>query len=197
MGVFSTVRLPKNLLGTTAMSKSIDSLELSSKVLTFSTTKHFPFSSAKCPKNDCNGTRTQNHLVHKRPLKHLAKLAKWLSCTVSTYLYGAFDCMFLSFHVRVSEWHHTLQLPECQGTPCSRQARYLKFKWGKRDIWSLAWGEGFLGVNDLLRSSYWYRHNSKVILNPLNANSTKGSNTLKQFVGWVCLTILWGCRWKS
>ena len=30
------------------------------------------------------------------------KLAKWLGCVLSTYLYGAFDCMFLSFHVRVS-----------------------------------------------------------------------------------------------
>ena len=36
--------------------------------------------------------------------------------------------MFLSCHVRVSEWIHTLYLPECQGTPCSKQARKLKFK---------------------------------------------------------------------
>ena len=53
--------------------------------------------------NDCNWIRTHNHLVHKRTLNHLAKLAKRLSCVVSTYLYGAFDCMFLSCHVRVSE----------------------------------------------------------------------------------------------
>ena len=26
--------------------------------------------------SDCNGTRTHNHLVHKRTLNHLAKLAK-------------------------------------------------------------------------------------------------------------------------
>ena len=58
--------------------------------------------------SDCNWTRTHNHLVHKRTLNHLAKLAKWLSCVVSTYLYGAFDCMFLSCHVRVLEWIHTL-----------------------------------------------------------------------------------------
>ena len=32
-------------------------------------------------------------------------------------------CIFLSCHVRVLEWIHTLQLPECQGTPCSKQAR--------------------------------------------------------------------------
>ena len=50
--------------------------------------------------SDCNWNWTHiNHLVHKRTLNHLAKLAKWLSCVVSTYMYGAFDCMFLSCHV--------------------------------------------------------------------------------------------------
>ena len=34
-----------------------------------------------CP-SDCNGTRTHNHLVRKRTLHHLAKLAKWLSFVV-------------------------------------------------------------------------------------------------------------------
>ena len=28
--------------------------------------------------SDCNGTRTHNHLIRKRTLNHLAKLAKWL-----------------------------------------------------------------------------------------------------------------------
>ena len=64
--------------------------------------------------SDCNGTQTHNHLVCKWTLNHLAKLAKWLSCVVSTYLYGAFDCMFLLCHIRVSEWIHTQQLPEYQ-----------------------------------------------------------------------------------
>ena len=36
-------------------------------------------------------------------IKHLAKLAKSLAGVLSTYLYGAFDCMFLSSHVMVSE----------------------------------------------------------------------------------------------
>ena len=57
--------------------------------------------------SDSNGIRTHNHLVRKRTLNHLAKLAKWLSCVVSTYLYGAFDCM-LSCHVWASEWIFTL-----------------------------------------------------------------------------------------
>ena len=58
--------------------------------------------------SDCNWARTHNHLVLKETLNHLAKLAKWLSCVVSTYLDGAFDSMFLSCHVLVLEWIHTL-----------------------------------------------------------------------------------------
>ena len=34
--------------------------------------------------SDCNSTRTQNHLVCKRTLNHLAKLAKWLSVRLRT-----------------------------------------------------------------------------------------------------------------
>ena len=83
--------------------------------------------------SDCNGTQTHNHLIRKQTLKHLTKLAKRLSCIVSTYLYGDFDYMFLSYHVCIYEWMHTLYLPECRGTPCSKQARYLKFKWLQRD----------------------------------------------------------------
>ena len=58
--------------------------------------------------SDCNGILTHNHLVCKQTLKHLAKLTKWLSCVVSTYLYSTFDCMLLSCHVRGSEWIYTL-----------------------------------------------------------------------------------------
>ena len=83
--------------------------------------------------SDCNGTRTHDHLVRKRRLNNLAKLAKWFTCVVSTYLYGAFDCMLLSCHVRVWEWIHTLQLPECQGTNFSKQAPFLKIKWLQQD----------------------------------------------------------------
>ena len=58
--------------------------------------------------DDSNGIGAHNHLVCKRTLNHLVKLAKWLSYVVSTYLYGAFDCMLLSRHVPVSEWIYTL-----------------------------------------------------------------------------------------
>ena len=61
----------------------------------------FPFFAKiqPCNLSDCNWTQTHNHFVHKQTLNYLAKLAKWLS--VSTYLYDAFDRMFLSCHVRV------------------------------------------------------------------------------------------------
>ena len=47
------------------------------------------------------------------------------------------------------------------------------------------------------------KNKNKKILNPYSANSTKWSNTLKQFVGfcqrivWMCLAILWGWCLKS
>ena len=79
--------------------------------------------------SDYNRTQNHNHLVRKRKLDHLAKLIKLLSFIVSTYLYGAFDCMLLSCHLCILEWIHTLYLPECQGTYCSKQVWYMKVKW--------------------------------------------------------------------
>ena len=74
-----------------------------------------------------NVIRTHNHLVCKRTLNHLAKLAKWavlwaLICTV---------------HLTVCYYHITYEfqsestlysLPECQGTPCSKQ--WFQQVWG-------------------------------------------------------------------
>ena len=44
------------------------------------------------------------------------------------------NCVFLC-HIRVSERIYTQYLPECQETPCSKQARYLKLKW-LQGIWT-------------------------------------------------------------
>ena len=60
--------------------------------------------------SDCNWTRIHNHFVHKRKLNHLTKLDKWLSCVWSSYLYGAFDSMFLSFHSGI--WLYLLHIQE-------------------------------------------------------------------------------------
>ena len=58
--------------------------------------------------SDCKCIWTKNHLLCKRTRNHLAKLAKWWSSVLKTSLCGAFDCIFLWCHVRVSEWIHNL-----------------------------------------------------------------------------------------
>ena len=78
--------------------------------------------------SNCTRTRTHKHLVPKPLLNHLAKLTKWLAWILSTYLHSKFDCMFFLCHVSISEWIHTLYLPECQGNPHSKYNPYIKFK---------------------------------------------------------------------
>ena len=82
--------------------------------------------------------QTYNHFGRKGT--HLAKLAKWLSCVGSTYLYGAFDCILSSCHVCDSAWIHTI-LPECQGTPNGNWC----------DIWSLSDCNGTRTHNHVVR----------------------------------------------
>ena len=45
--------------------------------------------------------RIHYHLVCKETLNNLVKLAKFMGRVVITYLYGAFDYMLLSCHIRV------------------------------------------------------------------------------------------------
>ena len=63
------------------------------------------------------------------------------------------DCMFLSCHVCVSDWIHTLKLPECQGTPSSKQAQNLKFKWLQLDS-NPVWPNGWVFVYELSGSGF-------------------------------------------
>ena len=60
--------------------------------------------------SDCNWTRTHNHLVHKRTLNHLAKLAKWLSCVVSTYLHDKDQGIIQKKYGCISSWQSQKQL---------------------------------------------------------------------------------------
>ena len=83
--------------------------------------------------SDYNWIWNHNHLFPKQTLNNFSKLTKWLSWVVSTYLYGAFDCILFSCHVRISEWIYTIYLPECHGTPSSKQVRFLEIKWLQLD----------------------------------------------------------------
>ena len=50
---------------------------------------------------DCNWTPTHNQLVIKGKINHLVELTELFSCIGSPFLDGAFECMFLSCHIRV------------------------------------------------------------------------------------------------
>ena len=79
--------------------------------------------------SDRNVIPTHNHLIPKRTLNHLAKLAKWLSCVVISYLYGAFVCMLLSCHIQSYRVNpHSIV--------CLNVNELLA--WSRRHIWSLS-----------------------------------------------------------
>ena len=67
----------------------------------------------------CNWTQTHNHLVHKQTLNHLAKLAKWLSYVVSTYLYSAFDMKDLNQTNQISQTSKESLTKEFQFLACA------------------------------------------------------------------------------
>ena len=75
--------------------------------------------------SNCNESLAHIHLVCNPTLKHLAKLTKWLIWVARPYLYRPFDSMSFSCHAHVSEWIHTLYLPEYQEL----------LAWNRRDIW--------------------------------------------------------------
>ena len=63
--------------------------------------------------SDCNRIRAHNHLVCKQTFNHFFQLAKWLSCVVRSYLYGAPTvCLYHVIYTRL-EWIYTLCLPKC------------------------------------------------------------------------------------
>ena len=78
-----------------------------------------------------DGTQTLNHLVRKWTLNHLAQPAKWMSCTVSSYLYDELGWCF--YHVTYALWVN--QHSEWVDL-------YLNVKellaWNRLDIWRLS-----------------------------------------------------------
>ena len=79
-----------------------------------------------------NGIQTHNHLVRKSnyfELNNYIKLAKWLSCVVSNYRYGAFRCAFLSCHIHALVWLYNSHFPECLVTAWSKQVQFMRFNW--------------------------------------------------------------------
>ena len=80
-----------------------------------------------------NETRTDINLGRKQKLNHFVKLNQKFSSIARIYLYGSFNFMLSSYHVRISEWIYTLRQPEYQRNLLSKQERYLKFNWLQRN----------------------------------------------------------------
>ena len=80
----------------------------------------------------CNKNQTHKHLVSNRTLNHRANWRNiWTVLRVHICM-EQWLFMFIMSHTFL-EWIYTLWLRECQGTSCSKQARYLKFKRLQRD----------------------------------------------------------------
>ena len=82
----------------------------------------------------------KNILVYSVELKHInnefsckTEKKQVKKCTTLVTKPKLLWLMLWSCYVRVSEWTILYSLPEYQGTPCSKQAPYLKFKWQQRD----------------------------------------------------------------
>ena len=85
--------------------------------------------------SDCNGTQTHNELLHERSLNYLAQLIKWLNWSLKLRV------LICTMHLTVCSYHvmqafhseSTLYICRISRTPCSKQARDLKFHWLQED----------------------------------------------------------------
>ena len=70
------------------------------------------------------------------------------------------DCMILSCHVGVSEWIHTLSLPECQGTPSAHlktKELWVPVQLQSLNLWMLSFFRDFCYLYFLIDSFLsWY-----------------------------------------
>ena len=83
--------------------------------------------------SDCNRVQTHNHLVHKQTLNHLAKLTKWLSYIVSTYLQWVL-IIVCSYNVTYAFQSET--------TLCSHCCSHLNFRYYTSFKQGVAWHSG-------------------------------------------------------
>ena len=154
--------------------------------------------------SDSNVIRIHNHLVRKRTLNHLAELAKWLTCVVSTYLYGTFDCILLSCHVRASEWiHHSL---------AKWLSVRLQTKWMwvgitllplKLQIWRLLRARSFLAIKQTIECGFTLKPVRDIIITYSQMHRTDKYLQHSSIIwpvwlnGWVFVYELSGCGFES
>ena len=106
----------------------------------------------------CTGNRTQNHFLRNRTLNHLAKLTKWLSCVVCTYLF-------------MINMQHIWSLSGCNRTWTSL---HLVREWTLSNLVKLTKAElycEYLCVYDFMNSGPRFRVNPHSIVAWMSSNS--------------------------
>ena len=104
--------------------------------------------------------------------------------------------MFSSCHVRVSEWIHTLHLPECQGNPSSKQA------WKISDL-ALVLSKEFLDIHANIERGFTLKRVRNMIrtysqMHHTHKYSQHCSITWPVWLNdWVFIYELSGCEFES
>ena len=100
------------------------------------------------------------------------------------------DCI-LSYHVSVPEWIYTLYLPECQGNPYSKQARYLKLKWqASLAKWlSLRTKWFWVGFSLLSFNTYFFHIIRHTWFATLIRTFDLSSDTVKDVIEWLSFNL--------
>ena len=123
-----------------------------------------------------------NHLVCQQTLNHVAKLVKWLSYIVRTYLSGAFECRLLSCHVRVSEWIHILWNPH------------------SLQIWCLLWARSSWTFSQAIECEFTLKLVPDIIIRYSHMHHTDKYSQCSSIIhpvwlnGWMFVCELSGCR---
>ena len=118
--------------------------------------------------NDCNGTRTHNHLVRTKTLNHLAKLAQWFELPCE---YLSLQCIWL-YVLIMSRMRFRVTLYSCLNVK-------ELLAWSRRDIWNSSDWNG----TRMQRTDKYSQHNSIIWLVWLN--------------GWVLVYELSRCEFQS
>ena len=103
--------------------------------------------------SNSKGIRTHNDLVREGTINHLAKLANWLSCVVSTYVYGTLfnHCVSIILPVWLNGWVFIYGLSGCgfESRCCQ-----LNFRYGVCFEQGVLWHSGKIKGVDSLWNSY-------------------------------------------
>ena len=148
--------------------------------------------------SDSHRICAHNHLVPQQTLNHLAKLAKWLICVMSVYLYGASGSMLLSCHLHVLACHlhvfYTCRVSIHELSGCGYESCCCHLT---SDILPVLSKE-FLDIQATMECKFTLKHVTYSQLHLTDKYSWHGSIIWPIWLnGWVFVYKVSGCKNKS